>query len=64
MASVGQPAAAACSIAVTRPASPNAIRTVCTEGDRGESKAASSARVKTSFTGLPNAFDASAAGTA
>ena len=64
MASVGQPAAAVCSMAVTRPASPKAIRTTCTDGERGLSNRLSSARVKTSFTGLPAALAASAAATA
>jgi hypothetical protein len=52
-------------MAVTRPPSPNAIFTVCTEGERGLSKRLSSARVNTSFTGLPPmALEASAAATA
>ena len=60
----GQPAAAACSMAVIFPCSPNAIRNTWTEGERGESKRASSARVQTIFTGLPTALAARAAGTA
>ena len=63
MTAVGQPAAAWCSIAVTRPPSPKAIRTTCVEGDRGQSKRISSARVQTILTGLPTALAASAAGT-
>ena len=64
MTSVGQPAAAAWSMAVTRPPSPKAIRTLWTEGERKLSKRVSSSRVKTSLTGLPRALEARAAGTA
>ena len=65
IASVGQPAQATCSMAVTRPASPKAIFTVWTEAERGLSKRLSSARVMTIFTGLPPmALEASAAPTA
>ena len=52
-------------MAVTRPASPNAIFTVWTEAERGLSKRLSSARVMTIFTGLPPiALEARAAPTA
>src|SRR5208337_1539577 len=63
MTKVGQPAEAWCSMAVTLPPSPNAMRRIWIEGERNESKRISSARVSSIFTGLPSAFAASAAGT-
>ena len=62
--SVGQPAQAAWSMPTTRPPSPNAIFTTCTEGERGLSNRTSSGRVMTIFTGLPVCLAARAAATA
>ena len=62
MAAVGQPAAAAWSYASGRPRWSSAVRTRCTEGDRIQSKRASSGRVNTIFTGFPSALAVSAAG--
>lgn len=58
------PAAAWCSMPVTAPFKSNAIRWVCTEGERTESNRASSARVRIILTRRPSACAASAAGIA
>ncbi|PMQ09620.1 hypothetical protein JaAD80_25830 [Janthinobacterium sp. AD80] len=63
IACVGQPALASCTMADTLPSASNAMRTCCSEGERGESKRASSARVQIILTGRPMACAASAAGT-
>ena len=49
-------------MAVTLPLASKAMRRCCIEGERGESKRASSAREQIIFTGRPKAFAPSAAG--